>query len=146
MRILPSCSCVSTTVWKHHLNSNEKHEEKAWWKLLQECYQHFWTDPGTSTPQNSSCTDTLPPISQTIQGRWTWHTGHCWRSKDQLTRWMHQSWLTSMDLETSALHKNIRCSTEDQLGSDEILKQNSETESKESLCYDMTMIHKYIYI
>ena len=25
----------------------------------------------------------LPPITKTIQVRWTWHTGHCWRSRDE---------------------------------------------------------------
>ena len=26
----------------------------------------------------------LPPITKTIQARWTWHAGHCWRSRDEL--------------------------------------------------------------
>ena len=26
----------------------------------------------------------LPPITKTIQVRWTWHAGHHWRSKDEL--------------------------------------------------------------
>ena len=26
----------------------------------------------------------LPPVTKTIQVRWTRHTGHCWRSKDEL--------------------------------------------------------------
>ena len=26
----------------------------------------------------------LPPITKTIQVRWTRHTGHCWRSRDEL--------------------------------------------------------------
>ena len=26
----------------------------------------------------------LPPITKTIQARWTRHTGHCWRCKDEL--------------------------------------------------------------
>ena len=33
----------------------------------------FWTNRGH-----------LPPISQTIQIRWTRHAGHCWRSKAEL--------------------------------------------------------------
>ena len=28
----------------------------------------------------------LPPITKTIQVRWTRHEGHCWRSKDKLIR------------------------------------------------------------
>ena len=27
----------------------------------------------------------LPPITKTIQVRWTRHAGHCWRSRDELT-------------------------------------------------------------
>ena len=26
----------------------------------------------------------LPSITKTIQVRWTWHVGHCWRSRDEL--------------------------------------------------------------
>ena len=26
----------------------------------------------------------LPPITKTIQARWTRHAGHCWRSKDEI--------------------------------------------------------------
>ena len=33
MRFLPSCGCVSTTVWMHHLYSNETHGEKVTWEL-----------------------------------------------------------------------------------------------------------------
>ena len=28
----------------------------------------------------------LPPITKTIQVRWTRHAGHCWRSRDELIR------------------------------------------------------------
>ena len=28
----------------------------------------------------------LPPITKTIQVRWTRHAGHCWRSRDKLIR------------------------------------------------------------
>ena len=35
--------------------------------------------PGDYTPQNSNCTST-----KTIQVRWTKHTRHCWRRKDEL--------------------------------------------------------------
>ena len=44
----------------------------------------FWTNPGSSILQNSSCIATCLLISQTIQVRWTKNAEHCWRSKDEL--------------------------------------------------------------
>ena len=37
-----------------------------------------------STPQSSSCTTTLPPITKNIQVRLTRYTGHCCRSRNEL--------------------------------------------------------------
>ena len=37
---LPSCGCVSTTVWLYHRDANETHREKA----RQECYGLFGTN------------------------------------------------------------------------------------------------------
>ena len=49
---------------------------------LQECYELFWTSPGSNTPWNNSCTASYPPhISKTMQVR---QTKHCWRNKDEL--------------------------------------------------------------
>ena len=33
MKFLPSCSCVHTTIWMHHKNTNKMHGEKANWEL-----------------------------------------------------------------------------------------------------------------
>ena len=42
-----------------------------------------WINPKSNTGQNWLFGH-LPLISQTIQLKWTWHVGHCWRSKDKL--------------------------------------------------------------
>ena len=61
-RELPSCSRVSTTMWLHHLVSNETHGKKHTWGTTQECCMLFRANPGSSTLQNSK--------SKTIQVRW----------------------------------------------------------------------------
>ena len=43
-----------------------------------------WTRRGNNNPRENSCTATCPIITQTIRVRRTRHTGHCWRSKDEL--------------------------------------------------------------
>ena len=30
----PSCGCVNTTVWMHHMDANKMHREKSRWELL----------------------------------------------------------------------------------------------------------------
>ena len=35
-------------------------------------------------PTRRQLYDHLPPITKTIQARWTRHAGHCWRSKDEI--------------------------------------------------------------
>ena len=83
------------TVWMHHLNIT--YGEKARWETTQECYMLFWTNPGSNTPQNSSCTVThLPshkPLNKTNK-----NAGHCWRNSllDSYT-WTCQCWPTSKD-------------------------------------------------
>ena len=50
--------------------------------ITQECCGQYWTSPGGSTPQSSSCTATSP-ITKTIQDRRTRHVRHCWRRRDE---------------------------------------------------------------
>ena len=45
-------------------------------------------NPGGNTPQSTNYTATNPPITKTIQVRRTRHTGHCWRSKDELINYV----------------------------------------------------------
>ena len=61
-----------------------KRMEKSLTSTTQECCKQYWTSPGGSTPQSSSCTATYHPSQKTILGRRTRHAGHCWRSKDEL--------------------------------------------------------------
>ena len=80
---LPSCGCVRITVWMHHLDANETHGEKARWELHKNAssvLNKSWKQHPTK--QQLYCH--LPPIPQTIQGKWTKHAEHCWRTKDEL--------------------------------------------------------------
>ena len=36
--IFPSCNCVNTTIWMHHIDANKK---KARWKLLKNTVSYF---------------------------------------------------------------------------------------------------------
>ena len=52
--------------------------------IPQESCELYWTSPGGSSPQSSSCTDTYHPCQKTIQIRQARHVGHSWRSKGEL--------------------------------------------------------------
>ena len=52
------------------------------WVDIYLCEQ-YWTSPGGSKPQSSSCTATNHP-SRKLSVRRTRHAGHCWRSRDEL--------------------------------------------------------------
>ena len=46
------------------------------WAILNKSWQQH--------PTRHQLYGHLPPITKTIQVRWTRHAGHCWRSKDEL--------------------------------------------------------------
>ena len=46
------------------------------WAILNKSWQQH--------PTRHQLYGHLPPITKTIQARWTRHAGHCWRSKDKL--------------------------------------------------------------
>ena len=46
------------------------------WAILNKSWQQH--------PARHQLYGDLPPITKTIQARWTRHAGHCWRSKDEL--------------------------------------------------------------
>ena len=66
--------------------------------------------PGGNTPQSSSCTATYHP-SRKLSVRRTRHSGHCWRSRDELISdvpmdpltWLSKSRTTCSNLHTAAL-------------------------------------------
>ena len=72
--LLYGCTTWTLTKWlKKKLDDNYTRMlrailNKSWWKhpTRHQLYGH------------------LPPITKTIQVRWTRHAGHCWRSKDEL--------------------------------------------------------------
>ena len=76
MRFPPSCSCIHTTIWMHHMDGNKMHREKAWWELHKNAMSYFEQILEVLTQQNN--------ISKTIQERQTRHAEHCWRNKDEL--------------------------------------------------------------
>ena len=59
--------------------------QSAWRKSLmavaQECYEPYWTNPGSNIPQNSSYTITYLPSLKPFKSV---EQGHCWRSKGEL--------------------------------------------------------------
>ena len=107
MRLVKACTAIDrlSFMWKSELSDNAifskqrscpfsymdtqygrwlSVERKGLKAIAQECYELYWTNPGSSLPQNSSCTATYHPFSKTIQIRRTRYVGHCWRSKDEL--------------------------------------------------------------
>ena len=113
MGFLPSCNCVSTTVWMHHLDAKEMYwQNKIDGKcagLLRAVWNNFWE----RHTKKHQLYDPLPPISHSIYVKRIIHTGHCWWSIDEFihkrrspmdsnTR-THQGWPTSKDLRTSNL-------------------------------------------
>ena len=58
----------------------EKKLEGNYARMLQAILNRSWQQHPTRCQLYSH----LPPITKTIQARWTRHTGHCWRSKDEI--------------------------------------------------------------
>ena len=73
---------LDTAVWMHHLDANKTAGEEAGRQLhknvaiLNKSWQQH--------PTKHQLYGHLPPITKTIQIRWTRHAGHCWRSRDEL--------------------------------------------------------------
>ena len=63
----PSSGSVNTSALMHYINANKTHRRKGR-KGTQECYMQFWTNPGSCTPQNSSCTATYHPSQKPSNG------------------------------------------------------------------------------
>ena len=41
MGFLPSCSCVNTTAWMHHMDTNKMHRKKARRELCKNAMSYF---------------------------------------------------------------------------------------------------------
>ena len=104
---LPSCDCVSITVWMHHMDTHKMHKEKAWWelhKMQRAILKKSWKQQSTKQQLYGH----LPPISKTIQVRWTRHVGHA--SVGRPVKTLHQLCAdTGCRLEDLPRAANNRC-------------------------------------
>ena len=75
-----SGGCVHTTLWMHHIDTDYVYREKACTGMLWATLSKSWKQH----PTKQQLYGYLLPISKTIQIRWTWHVGYCWKSKDKL--------------------------------------------------------------
>ena len=76
MGFLPSCNCVGTTVWMHHMNANKMRGEKTRWDIHKNAICGF-EQILEATPHKTAA---VYPFTSHL----TNHAGHCWRSKDKL--------------------------------------------------------------
>ena len=58
----------------------EKKLDSNYTRMLRAILNKFWQQ----YPTRHQLYGHLPPITQTIQVRWTRHAGHCWKSRDEL--------------------------------------------------------------
>ena len=58
----------------------EKKPDGNYTRLLRAILNKSWQQH----PKRHQLYGHLPPITKTIQDRWTRHAGHCWRSKDEI--------------------------------------------------------------
>ena len=70
--------CTTWTVTKRL----EKKQDGNYTRMLRAILNKSWRQHPTRHQLYSH----LPPITKTIQVRWTRHAGHCWRSRDELIR------------------------------------------------------------
>ena len=88
---------------------------------IRECYELFWTNPGSNNPQNNHCIVTYLPSEKTLEIRPTRHPGYCWRIKNELISdillWSPTYWRASVDRSARTyfhqLCGNTGCSFED---------------------------------
>ena len=77
MRILQSCSHISTAVWLHHWDFNEMLGEKAIWELYKDAALNKSLKHHLTKHQLYSH---LSPITQILQERWARHAGVLWNT------------------------------------------------------------------
>ena len=63
-----------------HIKSDMKKLDGNYTRMLRAILNKSWRQH----PTRHQLYGHLPPITKTIQVRWTRHAGHCWRSKDEL--------------------------------------------------------------
>ena len=65
------------------MDANKTAGEEARWQLHKNAASNL-EQVLAATPTRHQLYGHLPPITKTIQVRWTRHAGHCWRSRDEL--------------------------------------------------------------
>ena len=74
MQFFPCSGHIDTALRMYYMDTNEMYGEKLRAILNKSWRQH---------PTKQLLYGHLPPITKTIQVRWTRHGGHCWRSGDR---------------------------------------------------------------
>ena len=68
--------CTTWTLTKGLEKKLDGNYTRMLWAILDRSWQQH--------PTRRQLYGHLPPITKTIQARWTRHAGHCWRSKDEI--------------------------------------------------------------
>ena len=68
--------CTIMTLTKRIEKKLDGHYTRMLWAILNKSWRQH--------PTKQQLYDHLPPITETIQVRWTRHAEHCWRSRDKL--------------------------------------------------------------
>ena len=76
-----------TAIRVHYMDANktkrlEKKLDGNYTRMMRAILNKSWRQH----PTRHQLYGHLPPITKTIQVRWTRHAGHCWRSRDELIR------------------------------------------------------------
>ena len=85
----------------------EKKLDSNYTRMLRAILNRFWRQH----PTKHQLYGHLPPLTKTIQVRWTRHAGHCWRSRDKLISdvllwthiWPSKSRTTSSNIHIAAM-------------------------------------------
>ena len=64
----------------------EKKLDRNYTRMLRAILNKSWRQH----PSKQQLYGHLPPITKTIKIRRTWHTGHCWRSRDEIISDVHR--------------------------------------------------------
>ena len=77
---LLSYGCVNTTVWMHHVDTNQKHREKARWEIYKNAVCSFKRILVVTPHKTTAAWPLASHLKNKVRG-FAWH---CWRGKDEL--------------------------------------------------------------
>ena len=138
------CKCILLTIRHCEAPKRDQSIERVEWTIINNSLTcpvefqryrksqitYYWSSYGNlldsskswrQHPTRHQLYGHLPPITKTIQVRWTRHAGHCWRSRDELIRdvllwtptygWTKAGWLAWTYIQQ--LCEDTGCSSED---------------------------------